>query len=208
MAELIDISPLISPRIGVWPGDTPFSQNFLCRIDEGSNIDLSSVTTTMHLGAHADAPSHYANDGVGIEQRSLSLYYGLCQVIHVQIEQGARIMPSDVVVEIVAPRVLFCTGSFPNPDQFTTNFCSLSPELVHELADQGVVLLGIDTPSVDPCSSKELESHQAISERDLAILEGLVLEHVMPGVYRLMAFPLRIEGADATPVRAVLEKLV
>ena len=180
----------------------------MCRIDEGSNIDLSAVTTTMHLGAHADAPSHYAQGGVGIDERSLSLYYGLCQVIHVQIEQGARIMPNDVLTEIIAPRVLFHTDSFPNPDQFTTDFCSLSPELVHELADQGVVLIGIDTPSVDPCSSKELESHQAIAQRDLAILEGIVLKDVAPGVYRLMAFPLRIEGADATPVRAVLEKLI
>ena len=208
MADLIDISPLISPRIGVWPGDTPFSQQYLCRIDEGSNIDLSAVTTTMHLGAHADAPSHYAQNGVGIDRRPLSLYYGLCQVIHVDIPRGARIMPDDVGTEIIAPRVLFRTGSFPNPDQFTTDFCSLSPELVHELADKGVVLIGIDTPSVDPCTSKELESHQAIAKRDLAILEGIVLHNVAVGVYRLMAFPLRIEGADATPVRAVLEKLI
>lgn len=207
MTDLIDISPLISPRIGVWPGDTPFSQQFLCQISEGNNIDLSCVTTTMHLGAHADAPSHYIKSGVGIAKRSLSLYYGLAQVIRVQVERGARIMPSDVCTEIFAPRVLFCTNSFPNPDNFTTDFCSLSPELVHMLADQGVILIGIDTPSVDPCSSKKLESHQAIAQRDLAILEGLVLRDVEPNVYRLIAFPLRIEGADATPVRAVLEKL-
>lgn len=207
MSDLIDISPLISPRIGVWPGDTPFSQSYLCRIEEGSNIDLSAVTTTMHLGAHADAPSHYAKHGVGIDERPLSLYYGLCQVIHVQVSRGMRIMPDDVCAEIVAPRVLFRTGSFPDPDHFTTDFCSLSPELVHFLADKGVVLVGIDTPSVDPCTSKELESHQAIAMRDLAILEGIVLQNVQAGVYRLMAFPLRIEGADATPVRAVLEKL-
>ena len=207
MSKLIDISPLISPRIGVWPGDTPFSQTFLCRIDDGSNIDLSAVTTTMHLGAHADAPSHYARNGVGIDKRPLSLYYGMCQVIHVHVLQSARIMPSDVHTEIVAPRVLFRTESFPNPDDFTTDFCALSPELVHFLADKGVLLVGIDTPSVDPCSSKDLESHRAIAERDLAILEGIVLHDVDEGTYRLMAFPLRIEGADATPVRAVLEKL-
>ena len=207
MANLFDISPLISPRIGVWPGDTPFSQEYLCRISEGSNIDLSAVTTTMHLGAHADAPSHYSKDGVGIEHRDLSLYYGRAQVVRVDVKKGARIMPSDVRVEIIAPRVLFCTGSFPNPDEFTTDFCSLSPELVHALADQGVILIGIDTPSVDPCSSKKLESHHAIAERNLAILEGLVLNNIDPNVYRLIAFPLRIEGADATPVRAVLEKL-
>ena len=208
MADLIDISPLISPRIGVWPGDTPFSQKFLCRIEEGSNIDLSAVTTTMHLGAHADAPSHYSKEGVGIEKRSLNLYYGLCQVIHVHLQNGERILPEHVKEQINAPRILFRTDSFPDPDSFTTDFCSLSPELVHFLAEQGVVLIGIDTPSVDPCSSKELESHQAIASRDLAILEGLVLHEVRQGLYKLIAFPLRIEGADATPVRAVLEKLI
>ena len=115
MSDLIDISPLISPRIGVWPGDTPFSQNYLCRIEDGSNIDLSAVTTTMHLGAHADAPSHYVKDGVGIDKRPLSLYYGLCQVIHVQVSRGMRIMPGDVCSEIVAPRLRRPTQDRPLP---------------------------------------------------------------------------------------------
>ena len=207
MSSLIDISPLISHRIGVWPGDTSFSQQFLCTIEGGSNIDLSSVTTTMHLGAHADAPSHYVRGGVGIHLRDLSLYYGEAQVVSVDIERGARIVPSDIFVDISAPRVLFRTESYPNPDQFSEDFCSLSPELIYFLAKKGVVLVGIDTPSVDPFSSKALESHQAIASCNLAILEGLVLSHVSPGIYRLIAFPLRIEHADATPVRAVLEKL-
>lgn len=207
MGTLIDISPLISPRIGVWPGDTPFSQKYLCTIEGGSNIDLSTMTTTMHLGSHADAPSHYVRSGMGIDQRDLSLYYGLTQVIHVDVVRGKRIMPADILDEIKAPRVLFGTASFPDPDQFTEDFCALSPELVHFLADRSVVLVGIDTPSIDPCSSKVLESHQAVAQRDLAVLEGLVLSDVTAGLYRLMAFPLRIEGADAAPVRAVLEKL-
>ena len=207
MGTLIDISPLISPRIGVWPGDTPFSQKYLCTIEGGSNIDLSTMTTTMHLGAHADSPSHYVHPGMGIDERDLSFYYGAAQVIHVDVVRGCRIMPEDILCEITAPRVLFGTSSFPDPDHFTEDFCALSPELIHFLADRSVVLVGIDTPSIDPCTSKVLESHQAIAQRDLAVLEGLVLTDVAAGLYRLMAFPLRIEGADAAPVRAVLEKL-
>ena len=205
MSSLIDISPIISPRIGVWPGDTSFSQQYLCTIEGGSNIDLSTINTTVHLGAHADAPSHYVRGGVGIDQRDLSLYYGEAQVVTVEVPQGERILPKHIQTEIISPRVLFRSNSYPNPDVFTEDFCSLSPELVHFLADKKVLLIGIDTPSVDPFSSKNLESHQAIAARDLAILEGLVLSAVEDGVYRLIAFPLRIEGADASPVRAVLE---
>jgi len=207
MNSLIDISPLISPRIGVWTGDTPFSHEYLCTIKEGSNLDLSYMKTTMHLGAHADAPSHYIHPGEGIAERSLAYYYGPVQVVHVDISRGERILPKHMSCEPQAERILFCTRSFPDPDIFTTDFCALSPELIHHLAERGVILVGIDTPSIDPYSSKSLESHQAVAKYDLAVLEGLILEHVPEGCYCLMAFPLKIEGADAAPVRAILRKL-
>jgi arylformamidase len=100
--------------------------------------------------------------------------------------------------------VLLRTGTFLDPERFDTDFASLSPELVEHLADLGVVLVGIDTPSVDPFSSKQLESHQALFRRDVAVLEGLVLEQAPPGPYTLVALPLRLVGFDASPVRAAL----
>ncbi|MEY3213103.1 MAG: hypothetical protein RIT28_3584, partial [Pseudomonadota bacterium] len=103
-----------------------------------------------------------------------------------------------------APRVLFYTGSMPDPDVFNLDFNSLSPELVEQLVGFGVTLVGIDTPSVDPPDSKALEAHQAIYRHDLAVLEGVVLEGVPPGLYTLIALPLPIVGGDASPVRAVL----
>ena len=204
MTELIDISPALSPATAVWPGDVPFSQSYACRIEEGANIDLSSITTTVHIGAHCDAPSHYREGGKSIAERDLSLYYGTCQIMRVRLERGARIMPRHLPDEIRAQRLLFCTGSFPDPNRFNNDFNSLSPELVAFAHEQGVRLIGLDTPSVDPAHSKALESHQAIADRDMAVLEGVVLGHVEPGVYTLAAFPLRILGADASPVRAVL----
>jgi arylformamidase len=113
-------------------------------------------------------------------------------------------MPRDVKDEVRAPRVLFSTGTFPDPNAFSTDFASLSPELVDDLHGKGVVLVGIDTPSVDPFDDKELLAHRALFRRDMANLEGLVLSHVAPGLYTLVALPLRIEGADASPVRAAL----
>jgi arylformamidase len=202
--KLIDITPLISPRIAVWPGDRPFTQDYALRISEGANIDLSAIHTTVHLGAHADSPSHYAAGGAGIHERALDYYFGPCQVIAVEIESGARIRPQDLRAELRAPRVLFRTGSFPDPERWNEDFNSLSPELVHELHRQGVRLVGIDTPSVDPMDDAELLSHQALRGHDMANLEGLVLDHVEPGLYGLVALPLPIEGADASPVRAVL----
>jgi arylformamidase len=204
MPKILDISPLISPRTAVWTGDTPFSQKFLCRFDEGAHLDLSTITTTVHIGAHTDAPSHYQADGKTMEARDLRYYYGACQVITVSVEQGSRVYPKDLPTEIQAPRVLLRTNSFPDPEVFTTDFCSLSPELVHHAHEQGVQLIGLDTPSVDPYTSKGLEAHNAVADCDMAILEGVVLDDVEDGIYTLVAFPLKIEGADASPVRAIL----
>ena len=202
---MMDISPLISPKIAVWTGDTAFSQQFLCRFETGANLDLSTITTTVHLGAHTDAPSHYVPNGQTMEERPLELYYGPCQVITVDVPRGERIFPKHIEgIEILAERVLFHTKSFPDPNHFNTDFNALSPELVDYCAERGVRLIGLDTPSVDPYSSKALESHNAIARHDMAVLEGVVLTNVADGVYTLIALPLKIQGSDASPVRAVL----
>jgi arylformamidase len=202
--EILDISPLISPRIAVWPGDTPFTHRYLCRLDEGANLDLSTIETTVHLGAHTDSPSHYQQEGAGMASRPLELYLGPCQVMWVDVPRGERVLPEHLQGPIEAERVLFRTGSFPDPDRFDEDFCALSPELVEHLHVQGVRLVGLDTPSIDPFRSKKLESHLAVARRDMGILEGVVLDHVPAGTYTLIALPLRLEGADASPVRAVL----
>jgi arylformamidase len=204
VARLVDISPVLSPRIAVWPGDVAFSREVACTIADGANIDLSAIRTTVHVGAHADAPSHYSLGGVGIAERPLERYYGPCEVVHVTVGRGERVRPEHLPGPVRAPRVLFRTGTFPDPDAFNEDFAALSPELVDALADQGVVLIGIDTPSIDPCHDKVLHTHTAVARRDLAVLEGIVLDHVAPGLYTLVALPLRIEGADASPVRAAL----
>ena len=200
---LYDISPLISPRLAVWPGDTPPSREVLCDLARGDNITLSSLRATVHLGAHADAPNHYV-PGPAIHERELDLYLGPAQVIRVAVEWGTRILPEHLHGEVRAPRVLLCTRTYPDPERFSTDFAALSVALVEYLAAKGVRLIGIDTPSVDLFASKDLEAHQAIARHDMAILEGLVLAGVPEGLYELIALPLRLEGFDASPVRAVL----
>ena len=205
MTRIIDISPLIDGSINVWPGDTPFVHTVNLDIRHGSNITLSDIRTTVHVGAHGDAPSHYVADGQDISQRRLDLYLGSCNVISVKGCRGRRIVPRDVDMKrVTAPRVLLKTGTFPEPKSWNNDFASLSPELVDALHERGVMLIGIDTPSVDPFESKALEAHQAFAKHDMAILEGLVLAEAEDGEYELIALPLRLKGADASPVRAVL----
>lgn len=199
-----DLSPRISPRLAVWPGDVPFSRRVALSIEGGANLDLSSMTTTLHLGAHADAPSHYAASAPGMDAVDLAPYYGPCQVMRVTVARGARILPSHVTSDIAAARILFHTGTFPNPESWNNDFASLSPELIEHLHAKGVVLVGLDTPSVDPFESKALEAHQALARTGMRNLEGLVLDAIPEGLYTLAALPLNIEGADASPVRAVL----
>ncbi|MGE0615745.1 MAG: cyclase family protein [Bacteriovoracia bacterium] len=204
--QFIDISPLVSEATAVFPGDTPLSREVLLDIHRGAHLHLTTLKATGHIGAHADAPIHYHANGQGIDQRSLHYYYGACQVVEVKCGPGARILPKDVKTPIRAPRVLFRTGSFPDPQNWRTDFNSLSPELVDELHQKGVVLVGIDTPSIDPADSKHLESHQALFRNDQSVLEGLDLSGVrdFDRNYVLSAFPLKLKGFDAGPVRAVL----
>lgn len=205
MSGLIDISPPLTEAIAVWPGDVPLSRAVALSLEEGSNIALSSVTTTVHVGAHVDAPNHYVLGGQDVASRSLHYYYGPCQVIEVSgLARGERIRPSHLGAPVEAPRVLLKTGSFPDPQDWNTDFCALSAELVDHVHAAGGVLIGIDTPSVDLFDDKELESHHALARHDMANLEGIVLSHVEPGLYTLIALPLALVGADASPVRAVL----
>lgn len=200
-----DITPLVSEQLGVFPGDKPYKIDTSMSFENNDNIKLSAVSTTVHLGAHVDAPSHYHPEGENIAERSLDYYMGMCQVISVKTAMGQRIVPDDILkVKIQAPRVLFKTGSFPNPNNWNSDFCSLSAELIEELAEKGVSLVGIDTPSIDPESSKELPAHNKVYELNMAILEGVDLSEVPDGVYDLLALPLKLKGLDASPVRAIL----
>ncbi len=205
MSEYFDISPLISEAIAVFPGDQPFRRKIAMSFKSGDHLELSALETTVHLGAHADATNHYSGEGRGIDQRDIADYIGLCQVVRVSPKKVERISLNDWGKrEVQAPRILFATESFPDPNQWQDEFNSLSPELIDFLAQRKVRLVGIDTPSVDPANSKALESHQALWRNQLSVLEGLVLTGVAEGLYTLVAPPLRLKDVDASPVRALL----
>ena len=203
--EILDISPPVSERTAVFPGDVPYSREVSLDWASGHHLELSSLRSTLHVGAHTDAPVHYHPEGADIASQDLSAYLGPCRVIRVEVAPGARITPEDLAgAPLDAPRVLLRTDSYPDPERGRDDFASLSPELVDHLADAGARLVGIDTPRVHPADSKRLESHRRLFARGLVNLEGLWLREVEPGPYTLVALPLRLVGADASPVRAVL----
>jgi len=204
---LWDISPTVSPEAPIFPGDEPYRLNWTARLSPDCPVNLSALTMSPHVGAHADAPLHYANDVADAASVALDAYLGPCRVIHA-IGCGPLIRIEHVqhAAEGLPPRVLVrcCerADTVWNPE-----FSAFAPETVAWLAARGVRLIGLDTPSVDPASSKSLDSHQQLLRLDLRVLENLVLDEVPEGDYELIALPLKLAGACASPVRAVLRAL-
>jgi arylformamidase len=203
-AMTYDITPPITSKLAVWPGDTSLMREVLMEIGRGDSVTLSTLRATVHLGAHADGPNHYGKDAPAIDERSLDYYLGPCQVIRVNVPRTTRITPSMLPAKITAGRVLFATGTFPDPENWNNDFAALSTELIDFLHEHGVITIGIDTPSIDLLESKDLPAHKAILRRNMSILEGLVLKDVPEGIYELIALPLPLVGFDASPVRAIL----
>ena len=201
---LYDISAAIDGNLCVWPGDEAFRREITSEIVAGGSITASSIHTTVHLGTHADAFSHVTRDGATIDQMPLDAYIGRCQVIRVDVAPATAIQPDDLTELIRTPRVLFATGTAPDPAHFNEDFAALSAELVDTLHAADVRLIGIDTPGVDLYSAQDLPIHRRLAEYGIASLEWLSLNHVLPGEYELIALPLRLMGCDASPIRAIL----
>lgn len=203
-----DISPLISPSIPVWPGDTPFNGEPIWKIEGECPVKVSRLTLSTHTGAHCDAPSHYDSQGIAIDAVSLDPYLGACRVI--DCTGVAQVEPHHVADALLdtPPRILLRTYAKAPQDHWDAGFASVAPATVALLAEHGVRLIGIDTPSIDPQESKTMDAHHAVCIHGMAILEGVVLDAVPVGDYELIALPLKLSGMDASPVRAVLRSLI
>jgi arylformamidase len=208
MKCLWDISPPVDARAPVFPGDTPYRQRWTATIGPGGPVNVSAVELSPHVGAHADAPLHYDPAGAAAGALDLEPYLGPCRVIHALAAHPlVRVSHLRHALQHPPPRILVRTYPQAPLDRFDEALCAFAPETIEHLADLGVRLVGIDTASIDPASSKTLDSHQVIRRRGLRVLENLVLDAVAEGDYELIALPLKWIGADASPVRAVLREL-
>ena len=201
-----DISQRLRPGLPIWPGDTAFKQARTWQMQAGSPVNVSALTLSTHSGAHADAPLHYSETAPDIAGVDLEPYLGECLVVDAR-RSGAAIEVGDLPHLESADRVLFRTfETFPH-DKWSEDTTAIAPETIDWLGVQGVKLVGIDTPSIDPQNSKEMLAHKAVLKHDMRVLEGLVLDDVPEGRYELIALPLPIVGGDASPVRAILREL-
>lgn len=207
MPKIWDISPFVDASSAVFPGDTAYRQEAHFSLGPDCPVNVSRITLSPHTGAHADAPLHYARDAPAIGVLALEPYIGPCRVIHC-LDCGALIEPSQLAhaLDALPPRVLVRT--LHRARQSWEPFTAYAASTIALLAARGVTLVGIDTPSVDPPSSADLPAHQQLRRHDMRVLENLVLDDVPPGDYELIALPLKLRHADASPVRAILRALV
>jgi arylformamidase len=206
--RLWDISPPVFDGAPVFPGDTPYAQRWVSRIAPGNPVNVSTLTMSPHTGAHADAPLHYDDAGVPIGAVALEPFLGRCRVVHA-IGCGPLVEWRHVEHALIdlPPRVLLRTYQHAPVDRWDPDLTAYAPETIERLAALGVQLVGIDTASIDPADSKALASHQVVRRLGLRVLENLVLDGVPEGDYELIALPLKLTTADASPVRAVLRSL-
>jgi arylformamidase len=206
MPKIWDISPPVDHKSAVFPGDTIYSQRLHFALGPGCPVNVNAITLSPHTGAHADAPLHYANGAPAIGEMDLAPYLGPCRVIHC-LDCGPLVRPEHLSgrLDRLPPRVLVRTARVAS--QSWDSFSAYADETIDLLARHGVQLVGIDTPSVDPATSQELPSHQQLLRHRLRVLENLVLDEVPEGDYELIALPLKLMQADASPVRAILREL-
>ena len=208
MKKLWDISPPVDAHSPVFPGDTAYQQTWAAQIAPGCPVNVSAITLSPHVGAHADAPLHYDPQGQAVGALPLTTFLGPCRVVHA-LDAGALVRMQHLAhaLQDLPPRLLVRTcHEFPLR-HFDDQLTGFHPDTVSELADLGVQLIGIDSASIDPADSKTLPSHQVIRQRGLRVLENLFLDEVPEGDYELIALPLKLMSADASPVRAVLREL-
>ena len=204
---IIDITQGLSPGMAGFPGDAAYEEGWTFRLGPDCPVNVSRVSFSVHCGTHAVAPLHYDAKGAAAGALALEPYIGPCRVIDARGD-GPQCEPSDIgsALEGAPPRILLRLMDRLDPKVWPTGFRALAAETVALLAAKGVVLVGIDTPSVDPETSKTLSAHHACRRADMRILENLALADVEPGNYELIALPLKFENLDASPVRAVLRR--
>ena len=208
MKKLWDISPPLDAQSPVFPGDTPYSQQWAATISDTCPVNVSAITLSPHLGAHADAPLHYDPQGAAVGALGLLPFLGRCRVIHtIHAAPLITIGHLQHALNDVPERLLVRTYRQMPLNHFDTQLTAFDPACVQHLADLGVMLIGTDSASIDPADSKALPSHQAIRQRGLRVLENLLLDEVPEGDYELIALPLKLMSTDASPVRAVLREL-
>ncbi len=207
-SEWIDISIALRTGMVRWPGDPPVRIERIRAIEGGYHANVSAITMGSHTGTHMDAPVHFWPKGSGVDQLPFSAVIGRARVI--EIKDPHVIHPHELRLHRVrrGERILLKTRNSTRSrrtSSFLRDFVALSREAAEFLAERRVQTLGIDYLSAGRFERDGAETHRALLAAGIWIIEGLDLSRVKPGPYELICLPLRIEGGDGAPARAVLK---
>lgn len=200
-----DVSVLVRPDTPEWPGDTPYSCTWEWERAKGASVNVSAIRMSPHVGTHADAPLHVRDGWAGAEALPLDAFHGPALVVGV--EDAPDVIGAGWLLPRLPARVerlLLRTGRTIAGGRFPEAWPALEPACVDALLARGLRLLGVDAPSIDARESQELPAHERLFAGGACNLENLDLRGVPDGAYVLTAYPLRLHGLDAAPVRAVL----
>lgn len=200
----MDITQTLNRDIAHWPEDTPFSFEVPVTKEASGSVNIGKITTSTHIGTHIDAPFHFESDGATCEVLDVNRYIGDATIIEVNQPSITRDLLE--TYDIKGTILLVKTKRSVNQTVFPENVPTLTLNAVEYLALLGIELFGIDVPSVDELDSKSLEIHHKLYRNNIMIIENVVLSETDEGFYDFIALPLKIEGGDGSPVRAVVKK--
>ncbi len=203
-----DISLTISPEMPVWPGDPCVQLERIEKIEDGANANVSRVDMSVHTGTHVDAPYHFLPDGKTVEQLPLRLLTGRAYVLNLP---DADVITADVLEKADIPprtrRLLFRTRNSQywgkQEKVFQTDFVGITDDGARFLVKRGVKLVGVDYLSVAPYKESR-PTHEVLLKHGVVVVEGLNLHEISQGRYTLYCLPLKLEGSDGSPARAIL----
>jgi arylformamidase len=207
VSRIYDISVPIRTGGLVYPGNPEIEITLQQAVAKGAGANVSYVRFGSHTGTHADAARHFFDDGQTVDRIPLDRLIGPALVLS---------FPDDVRAVSAADlrnhalkgrkRVLLRTrnSALLSQEEFVRDYTYLAPDGAQYLVDNGVELVGIDYLSIEQFHSGHHKTHRILLERSVVILEGLDLSIPVAGEYELICLPLRIEGCDGAPARAVL----
>jgi arylformamidase len=206
----IDVSVPLHDGMVHWPDNPPVSIERALSMDRGDLCNVSKMSLGVHTGTHMDAPVHWIPGGKGIDEMPLDAVIGPARVIAIQ--DSVSIKPDELKAYNIqrGERVLFKTrnsGRCWSSDAFVEDFVFVAHEAARYLATLGARTIGVDYLSVGGYKLDGAETHRALLDAGIWIIEGLNLSPVAPGMYDLICLPLRLAGADGAPARALLRPL-
>ena len=159
--EIIDVSLPLDAQLAVWPGDTAFDYELTWKKSAGATVNVGAVRLSTHCGTHIDAPFHFDEQGKRVDQLDLATFVGMAFVIHVPNRRN--ISRNDLSRDWQgATRLLLRTDAWDNPHVFPKEIPVIDPDVPDWLGSRGIVLLGLDLPSVDELDSQDLLNHHAL----------------------------------------------